>query len=77
MAEDPALFVRVSLPDGHHTVPAAVAELGGWTVLGTDALDRTGHLRRHKPRTTKPRDDLAAATPHKPEAPASVDTPKE
>jgi hypothetical protein len=79
-------FVRVSLPHGHFTVPAATAERGGWTVLKQDAVDKSGRPLPPKPRETveaalatpkrrkkaapKLRDETAAATPH-PEAPAS------
>jgi hypothetical protein len=68
MAENPALFVRVSLPHGHFTVPAATAEAGGWRVLKRDAVDSDG-----RPLPPKLRDDPDAATPTptESEAPAS------
>ena len=74
MAENPALWVRVSLPAGHFTVPAAVAEADpSWRVLKQDALDSSGH-----PLPPKLREDIPAATPatNKP-APSAGDTPKE
>lgn len=89
MSQTPPTFVRVSTPNGHFTVPAAVAERAGsdWTVLKQDAVDKFGRPLAPKPRTeiastprprkratTKPRGTKAAATPTKPEAPASVDS---
>ena len=73
MADNPATFVRVSLPSGHYTVPAVTAERGGWRVLKRDALDKKG-----RPLPPKLRDDKLAATPTPtdPEA-ASGDTPEE
>lgn len=71
MAENPALFVRVSTPAGHFTVSAASAERAGsaWRVLKQDALTKTGH-----PRPPKLRVDLVAATPTDSEANASDDS---
>jgi hypothetical protein len=71
MSETPPVFVRVSTPDGHFTVPAAVAERAGseWRVLKQDALDYLGN-----PLPPKLREDKLAATPSKSEAPASDDT---
>lgn len=59
MAENPALFVRVSTEDGHHTMPAASAEGAGsgFRVLKQDALDKSG-----RPLPFKPREDTLAAT---------------
>lgn len=57
--ENPQRFVRVSLPHGHFTVPAAMADRGGLRVLdGREAVDRHG-----RPLPPKPREDLLAATP--------------
>ena len=69
--QDPALFVRVSRPHGHFTVPAAVAERGGWQVLdGHDALDANG-----RPLPPKLREAIPAVTPDHtdPEADVSAD----
>jgi hypothetical protein len=55
-----AKFVRVSLPHGHFTVPAATAERGGWTVLEQGALDKFGRPLPPKPRETV---EAALATP--------------
>jgi hypothetical protein len=79
MAENPARFVRVSTPEGHFTVPAAVAERTGMKVLKQDALSKTGQPLPDKPRESveeaakapkrrrrrnlKPRVDNVAATP--------------
>lgn len=84
-------FVRVSTPTGHHSVPVDTAERAGsrWTVLKQDAVDAKGRPLPSKPREeiaadkpkkkapTKPRGANAAATPTKPEASVSVDTPEE
>lgn len=76
MATNPALFVRVSTPAGHFTVPAAVAERAGssWRPLKQDALDKFG-----RPLPPKLRVDIAAATPAptESEAHADDDTSKE
>lgn len=56
--QNPAVFVRVSLPEGHYTVPAAIAERGSWRVLKQGALDKKG-----RPLPPKPREDKLAATP--------------
>ena len=63
MAENPALFVRVSTPAGHFTVAAATAERAGsdWRPLAQDALDKFGH-----PLAPKPREDIASPTQPKP-----------
>lgn len=87
-----ARFVRVSLPHGHFSVPAATAERGNWTVLKQDATDKFGRPLPPKPRESieeaaatpkrrkkaapKLRSETAAATPTEPET-ASGDTPKE
>jgi hypothetical protein len=66
MAENPALRVRVSLPDGHHTVAAVTAERGGWKVLDTEPNTKSGMPRPRKPRkraASKPRGNTVAATP--------------
>jgi hypothetical protein len=57
MAQNPALFVRVSNDHGHHTVTATAAERAGsrWRVLKQDAVDRFG-----RPLASKPREDVAA-----------------
>ncbi|GGL27674.1 hypothetical protein H9L10_03535 [Phycicoccus endophyticus] len=58
MAENPALFVRVSTKKGHSTAPRAVAERDGSSmrVLKQAAVDAAG-----RPLPPKPRDELAAA----------------
>ena len=75
MAENPDLWVRVSTPAGHFTVPRDVADAAdsSWRVLKQDALDQFGHLV-----APKLREDIPAATPatNKP-APSAGDTPKE
>ena len=72
MADDPAIWVRVSTPAGHFTVPAAVAD-PSWRVLKQPALDSTG-----RPLPPKLREAIPAATPATPKpGPASGDTPKE
>ena len=79
-------FVRVSLPHGHFSVPAATAERGGWQILKQDAVDKFGRPLPPKPRESveeakatpkrrkkaapKLRSETAAATPTT-EAPAS------
>ena len=63
-------FVRVSLPHGHFTVPAATAARGGWRVLKQSAYDKHGRLRPPKLRV-----GLVAATPTPDtEAPAPVES---
>ena len=71
MAENPALFVRVSTPEGHFTVSAASAERAGasWRVLKQDPFTKAG-----TPRPPKLRVDLVAATPTDSEANASDDS---
>lgn len=69
--QNPALFVRVSLPHGHFTVPAATAERCGWRVLDDhDALDANG-----RPLPPKLRVDHGAVTESTtdPEADVSAD----
>lgn len=58
--QNPALFVRVSTPEGHYTVPAAVAERSdsSWKVLKQDALDKGG-----RPLAPKPRVDVESTPP--------------
>jgi hypothetical protein len=60
MPRNPALFVRVSTPAGHFSVPTAVASKAGsaWRVLKQDAVDKDGRPLPHKLRS-----DIAAATP--------------
>lgn len=74
MAENPDLFVRVSTPAGHFTVPAAVAEAAdsSWRVLKSDALDQFG-----KPVPPKLREDIPAATPTDAEADTAAGTSEE
>ena len=85
-------FVRVSLPHGHFSVPAATAERGSWTVLKQDAVDKFGRPLPPKPRESietaaatpkrrkktapKLRSETAAATPTEPET-VSGDTAEE
>jgi len=90
MAENPALFVRASTPNGHRTVSAVAAARAGWQVLDAPAVDGSGRPRPPKPRvavegapkprkrrTPKLRAPKVAATPTtEPEA-VSGDTPKE
>ena len=74
MASTPSLFVRVSTPAGHFSVPRAVADRAdaatGWRVLKQPAVGKDGRplppKLREKRRPTKPRDVSAAAT-HTPE----------
>jgi hypothetical protein len=64
--ENPALRVRVSLPDGHHTVAAVTAQRGDWKVLDTEPNTKSGRPRPRKPRkraAPKPRGNTVAATP--------------
>ena len=56
MADKPPLFVRVSLPHGHFTVPRVTAERAGWTVLKQDAVDTQG-----RPLPSIPREVLGSA----------------
>jgi hypothetical protein len=92
VAQNPALRVRVSTENGHHTVTAVAAERAGsrWRVLKQDAVDRDGRPLPPKPRVDvedapkprkkrapKPRDDNAAATPTPEPETVSGDTPKE
>ena len=63
-------FVRVSLPHGHFTVPAATAERGGWRVLKQSAYDKHGRLRPPKLRV----DNVAATPPPEAVAPAPAES---
>ena len=49
MSEHP-VFVRVSLPNGHHTTTRVAAERAGWTVLKEEPVDKDGRPKPFKPR---------------------------
>ena len=55
---NPDLFVRVSTPRGHFSVPAAVAARSSWRVLKRPATDASG-----RPLPPKLREPRLAATP--------------
>lgn len=78
----PPLFVRVSTPAGHFTVPAATAERAGsdWSVLKSDALDKQGRPIAPKRRvdiesTPKAAKKAAAKRTQKPRGGTAAATP--
>ena len=79
MADHP-VFVRVSLPNGHHTTTRVAAERAGWKVLKEDPVGPDGRPKPFKPRVDV--DDAPKLRRRKPrrgdptpqaEAPASVE----
>ena len=72
MAENPALFVRVSTPTGHHNMPAAVATRDpSVRVLKQSPFGKDGRLLPPKLRIPKA---AATPTPTESEAPAPVES---
>lgn len=82
--ENPALFVRISTPDGHFAMPAAIAarDKSLKVIADRPASDGLGGVEQPKPRRRKSaartrRASKGAVTPPIPEANVSADIPEE